>query len=708
MSSRRYLVVDNAHKRADDRNSGSLRSPLKTINAAAERAGPGDTVLIRPGVYRERVCPARGGTARKPITYAAEVKGTVFIRGSDVVRLPWQSVAGHKGLWRAAVDRKKLFGPHRYAGKVDVGLYGDCDFFVRNFHREKIVRPFTPDRKDIGPDESSFDVGGVLSGVPRSSSEFLPTTLGQLFIDGVPLTEATSYAELSASLGTWLVGADGDTVFAHLPDDSSPKERLVELGVRHTVFSPLTRGLGHIHVRDLVIEHGCNHYPTWGPTAFAQAGILSTRSGHHWVIEGCTVRHAKSVGIDCGSEGIQEKREFPGTLGLNPSKPTDVVFDFAGWHVIRDNDISDNGHCGLCGIGHTGSRVIGNRIERNNRDAHPSPYWEFAGIKFHHFFDGLIEGNLIRDNDCHGIWIDNQWRGSRITRNTIVNNLWSGINVELGRGPVLIDTNVIAHTRQGEGIYGHDCADVTIAHNLLYANAGFGVWFAYATPRVPPDTGAWDIRTFNNLILGNRTGAIGYSLPWTCAGRNVSDGNLFMGSGVACDEGSGARATLFQINNLSHCAQYKGHNHQEEPLTPEWVAEQLKAALDKAGVPETSRPNLREWTDHFLVNLATWRAATGNDLHSAQMVKINRDTFGARICRWHAKIDEALNEVTCEAVPGVERDWHGCPMPARPKPGPFQDLVVGQQNRLLVPPLVTHDSTRSNRRKKGLVGNGPR
>lgn len=688
MSASRYLYVDCASARASDRNRGSKRSPLRTVNAAAQLARPGDTVIIRPGVYRERVCPARGGTARAPITYVAETPGTVFIRGSDVVRLPWEPVKATPRVWQAAVDRKKLFGPHRYNGNVDAGLYGDCDFFVRNFHREKIVRPFTPERRDVGPAESSFDVGGVLKGPRVSPDDFLPTTLGQFFIDGSPLAEATSYGELHAVPGTWLVGADGDTVLVHLADDVPPGRRLVEVGVRHTVFSPLVRGLGHIHVRNLVIEHGCNHYPTWGPTAFAQAGILSTRSGHHWVIEGCTVRYAKSVGIDCGSEGIQEKREYPGTLGLNPDKPTEVVFDFAGWHVLRDNDISDNGHCGLCGIGHTGTRVIGNRIERNNRDAHPSPYWEFAGIKFHHFFDGLIEGNLIRDNDCHGIWIDNQWRGSRITRNTIVNNLWSGINVELGRGPVLIDTNVIAHTRQGEGIYGHDCADVTIAHNLLYANAGFGVWFAYATPRVPPDTGCWDIRTLNNLILGNRTGAIGYSLPWTCAGRNVSDGNLFMGAGVACDEGSGARATLFQINNLSHCAQYKGYNHQDEPLTPAWVAEQLKAALDKAGVPETDRPNLREWTDHFLVNLNTWRAALGNDLHSAQMVKINRDTFGSQIGRWHCKIDEALNEVQCAAVEGVSRDWYGRPMGRHPKPGPFQDLAVGQQNRLLVPAVI--------------------
>ena len=696
MSRPRTLVVDQKHPRASDRNSGTSRAPLQTVNAAAQAAQPGDTVLIRPGIYRERVSPARSGTVERPIVYQAESRGSVALRGSDVVRLPWQPVTGHANLWQARVNRKRLFGPHRYAGFVDEATFGDCDFFLRNFNRGKIVRPFTPERKDAGPDEGSFDVGGVLKGSRVLPDDLIPTTLGQLFLDGVPLTEATSLRELHETAGTWLVAPDAESIFAHLPAGASPLKASVELGTRHTVFSPLTRGLGHIHVRDLIIEHGCNHYPSWGKTAWAQQGLLSTRSGHHWLIEGCTVRWAKSVGIDCGSEGIQEIIENRGALGAGRSSPTDVVFDFAGWHIIRNNVIADNGHCGLCGIGHTRTRVLGNIVERNNRDAHPSPYWEFAGIKFHHFFDGLIEGNLIRDNDCHGIWIDNQWRGSRITRNVLVNNLWSGINVELGRGPVLIDTNIIAHTRQGEGIYGHDIADVTLAHNLVYANAGYGVWFAYATPRVPPETGCWDVRTVNNLILGNRSGAIGYSLPWKCAGRNTSDGNLFMGAGVACDEGSGARATLFQINNLSHCAQYKGYNHQDEPLTPEWVAGELKTALDQAGVPESDRPNLREWTDHFLLNLANWRAATGNDRHSAQMLKINRDTFCPQILRWHCRIDETLNQVRCSRVEGVDKDWRGLPMPAKPLPGPFQDLAVGQQMRLFWPlPLVP--------RKRGTV-----
>lgn len=681
----RTLVVDQANPKASDRNRGSRSAPFRSINAAAQIARPGDTVLIRPGVYRERVSPLNAGEDGRPITYRAERPGTVAIRGSDRVRLPWKPVRGRPGLWRAAIDRRKLFGPHRYKGFVDTALLGDCDFLTLGFNRGAVVRPFTG-TADVGPDEGCFDVGGVMKGVQVPAEDEIPTTLGQLFLDGVPMRQAGCLRDLDRVPFTWMVGVKADELLLRLPEGHSPLRAQVELSVRHTVFSPLTRGLGHIHVRDLVIEHGCNHFPTWGKEGWGQCGLLSTRSGHHWVIEGCTVRHATGLGIDCGSEGGQERFEHRGTLGEGKEGHNRERFDFAGWHLIRGNDISDNGHCGIAGLGHTGTRVIGNRIERNNRDGWTSPWWEFAGIKFHHFYDGLIEGNLIRGNDCHGIWIDNQWAGSRITRNTIVDNLWSGINVELGRGPVLIDHNVICHTRQGDGVYGHDLADVTIAHNLIYANANYGVWVAYATPRVSADGGCWDVRTLNNLLLGNRVGAIGYSLPWTCAGRNVSDGNLLMGGGDTPDEGSGARPVLFQINNLSHCAQYKGYNHRDEAVTAEEVATWLAAALDRAGVPAGQRPNLAEWTDHFLLNLANWRAATGNDLHSAQMLKINRDSFADDSLRWRCRIDEQLAEVRCRPVPGCERDWFGNPLPAQPLPGPFQDLRAGQQDRLLAPP----------------------
>jgi len=66
-------------------NPGTQAAPFKTIQEAANVAGPGDTVLIHAGTYRESVTPARSGAAGAPITYKPYGDGTVTISGANVV-----------------------------------------------------------------------------------------------------------------------------------------------------------------------------------------------------------------------------------------------------------------------------------------------------------------------------------------------------------------------------------------------------------------------------------------------------------------------------------------------------------------------------------------------------------------------------------------------------------------------------------------------
>lgn len=665
MSGKTYVVAQR-HPCASDGNDGTTERPLRTINRAAELAGPGDVVLVREGIYRERVNPRRGGQPSKPIVYMAAPGEEVCIRGSEVFRPAWQPVPGLDGVYRGALDAAPL-GLEAYGGQADEELYKDFNPYVLGFNRAEKARP--------------------------SKGPVFPLTLGQVFSDGRPLLEVQTFEDLREIPGTWMVSPEGDAVLVHFPKDCTPDGHLVELSVRHTVFSPLQRGLGYIHVKGFIIEHGANHFPTWGKGGWAQAGLLSTRSGHHWLIEGNIVRYAKGIGIDCGLEGVEERMERPGKPGWSLHELAKAGLEGREWpeeapgrHLVRDNLICDNGHCGIAGIGHWGTRVVGNVIERNNRSGWTSPWWEFAGIKFHFFFGGLIEGNLIRDNDAHGIWLDNQWRYSRVTRNVIVNNLWSGINVELGRGPLLIDNNVVAYTRQGDGIYGHDVADVTIAHNLIYANANFGLWFAYCTKRVRNEDGCWDIKAFNNMILGNRAGAVAYPIPWECAGNNRSDGNLLMGAGEYLDEGSGPNPPLFQFNNKSHCGQFPEHCGARVPMTKENTLALFKKSLEEAGIPKDEWPNLDWWQEHYYVPLGIWRKVLGNDLRSRVMRAI-RDGLQSRLVSWEMDFDATLGQVECAPVPGVDKDFFGRPMPAeRPLPGPFQGLKEGR-NRIVLWPV---------------------
>jgi hypothetical protein len=70
---------------SDDNDGQSLNTAFRTIQKCAQVAVAGDTCLIRAGVYRETVTPARSGTAGSPITFRAYNNEAVTISGADVV-----------------------------------------------------------------------------------------------------------------------------------------------------------------------------------------------------------------------------------------------------------------------------------------------------------------------------------------------------------------------------------------------------------------------------------------------------------------------------------------------------------------------------------------------------------------------------------------------------------------------------------------------
>lgn len=83
-----------------DANAGTLRKPFQTIQHAADVAGPGDTVYLRKGTYRESVVPAQSGTAAAPITFEPYHHEVVTIDGADPIA---EFTAGTNGSWTASM-----------------------------------------------------------------------------------------------------------------------------------------------------------------------------------------------------------------------------------------------------------------------------------------------------------------------------------------------------------------------------------------------------------------------------------------------------------------------------------------------------------------------------------------------------------------------------------------------------------------------------
>ncbi len=98
--------VAQQHPQASDDGPGSAARPWKTISKAAETAGPGDLVVIRGGVYRERVVAKTSGTAQAPIRFEAAPGEHVLLTGAD-------RLTG----WRKAEEARPIYRvdwPHKF------------------------------------------------------------------------------------------------------------------------------------------------------------------------------------------------------------------------------------------------------------------------------------------------------------------------------------------------------------------------------------------------------------------------------------------------------------------------------------------------------------------------------------------------------------------------------------------------------------------
>ena len=93
---------------ASDDAPGTSERPWKTIATAAEKASPGDVVVIRGGVYRERVLAKTSGTAQAPIRFEAAAGENVVLSGAD--RLTgWRKADAARPIYSAA-------WPHKFIG----------------------------------------------------------------------------------------------------------------------------------------------------------------------------------------------------------------------------------------------------------------------------------------------------------------------------------------------------------------------------------------------------------------------------------------------------------------------------------------------------------------------------------------------------------------------------------------------------------------
>jgi hypothetical protein len=492
---------------------GSEANPYPSLSEAVAAAGPGDRVIAKPGIYRETVRPPKGGEEGRCLEIVSLIPQGARVRGSDVILedpLP-------PGVHLVPLAKAAPPGPNPFAIKLAGSRIGGC--------------------------------------------------CGQLYVGEQMLREVGREEDLRRSPGTWMTRDQGQAAMVHISalDEPGPLEAVF----RTRLFEPASRGLGWITLEGFVFERCANQSAAsfWEEDR-VQQGAVGLGAGHHFIIRGCTIRDAKTIGLDLGIGGGAER-----TDGIVPH---DNLIE--GCRFLR------NGEVGACGQRSHRTIVRDCLVEGNAcLGLHTV---EEAGLKFHEFYDGVIENCVVQSNEAAGIWLDAMWAGARISRCLVVNNVGSGIFMELGSDGAMVDHNIVACTRLGDGIYSHDGSDVTYAHNLVFGCSHFGLYLRYVTDRPFPHKDGVTRpaqcsrnRVVNNLFIDNYRGPICMPANSERSTGNLSEHNHFI------------NGTQWQWEGLPFHQFCLGDNDGD--LT----RETLDAALTKAGLPAGTGPSmtLEQW-----------------------------------------------------------------------------------------------------------------
>lgn len=394
------FIVDNQHSNASDKNPGTEKLPLKTIQAGANLAYAGDTILVMSGIYREEVVPPRGSeSAQKPIVYQAAPGENVSIRGSEIIE-KW--VKKDVNIWMVELDNDFFSDFNPYAIK----LSGSWLSYGHEHH------------------------------------------VGEVFLNGKSFYEKFSLGELKKLPNTWYTEVDENTtrIWANF-GWADPNKNMAEINVRECVIFPEKQGLKHIVIDGFEIKHAATN---WAPPDRFQKGAIGTRFGYKWIIKNCRISDVKCVAICIGAvDDYNWDREYYSKPESDGQYLPDI--NTFGHHLISNNSIARCGQAGVVGCwGCVGSIIENNYISETNYKNEFGGS-ETAAIKLHFPIDVIIRDNYCKGvagmkHGTKGIWLDWGVQNTRVTGNVVTDFQDQGLKLEVGHGPIIVDNNVIIKT----------------------------------------------------------------------------------------------------------------------------------------------------------------------------------------------------------------------------------------------------------------------
>ncbi|MBN2814382.1 MAG: right-handed parallel beta-helix repeat-containing protein [Bacteroidales bacterium] len=507
-----------------DSNNGSFRHPLRTIQAAADMAMPGDVITVHGGVYREQITPPRGGNSDSlRIVYQAAPDEKVEIKGSELLK-NWKKIGNDT--WEVKIPNS-FFGNFNPYSELISG-----DWFW----------PTPKDRK--------YHRGAVYLN-------------GDWLMEAAKKGEVMTPADDKNPLWWGEVDSTTTTIWAQFKD-VDPNAQTVEINVRPTVFYPDKPFINFITVRGFTMEQAATN---WAPPTAEQMGLIGTHWSRGWIIENNTIQYSKCVGIALGKYGDQfDNKDTESAEGYVGTINRALAFGWnkgtIGGHIVRNNTIA---YCEQTGIvGSMGCAF--SIIEKNTiHDIHIRRLFtgaEMAGIKFHGAVDVQIRNNHIYRTNM-GVWLDWMAQGVQVESNLLHDN---GLDLflEVNHGPMLVSNNIMLSKTS----LLMNSSGATFVHNLFAGKMDVVRFDSRLTPLQAPhstyvtalhDNPGGDIQFINNLFVdgGNASQYSQALLPV------VFDGNVYTKGSVRAIKNTEQE----KFGEMNHDAQEQMNKYKLQPAT---------------------------------------------------------------------------------------------------------------------------------------------
>jgi hypothetical protein len=266
----------------DDAQTGTLERPFRTLERASKQLHPGDECIVRGGVYRETLRPARSGQPGKPITFRAFENETPLLSAGTTLE-DWRREGD--GFWSAIMpvdlgDGNQVFADERVLSEARWPT-NEGDLFAPTRASASMGTDTTLTDPKLSGDRDSWNgavlwcaggakwicwAGAVTNFDPdRHTLTFAYDKAQNSFYtpcEGSEYVLMNARAALTDPFEWWLDRETG-RLWIILPEGSSPKSTDDGAVSRATVVTVKARrtaidlsGLAHIHLRGLHIRGG--------------------------------------------------------------------------------------------------------------------------------------------------------------------------------------------------------------------------------------------------------------------------------------------------------------------------------------------------------------------------------------------------------------------------------------------------------------------